>query len=82
MPNVPRRHPLEESVPHDQRVKQDRPKVSDERQEKQVREDGVGLPQHEVQHGIVAKDKSQMHGSKEDDVVFVFGSVDQLPLTR
>src|SRR5437879_8984961 len=43
-PNVPWRHPLQDSVPHDQRVKQDRTKVSEERQEKEVGEDGVRLP--------------------------------------
>jgi hypothetical protein len=43
-PNVPWHHPLQDSVPHDQRVKQYRPKVSDERQEKEVGKDGVRLP--------------------------------------
>ena len=33
-PNVPWRHPLQDSIPDDQRVKQYRPKVSDERQKK------------------------------------------------
>src|SRR5260370_41467391 len=34
-----------------------RPKVSDERQDKEVREDGVCLPQYRIQYYIVRKDR-------------------------
>src|SRR6516162_11168743 len=51
--NVPRRHPFQDSVPHDQRVKQDRTKVSEERQEEEIGKDGMRPAQHRVEHRIV-----------------------------
>jgi hypothetical protein len=39
--------------PDDQCVKQDRPKVSDECEEKEIRKDGVRRPQGRIQHGIL-----------------------------
>src|SRR5213595_2514053 len=54
------RHPPQHSVPHDQGVEQDRAEVSHEREEEEVREDGVRLPQHRIEHGIVRKDERQM----------------------
>src|SRR5439155_11318959 len=66
-PNVPWRHPLQDSIPHDQRVKQDRPKVSDERQEKEVCKHGVRRPQNRIQHYILRQDKRQVHGAKKDN---------------
>src|SRR5208283_5732722 len=41
--NVPGRHPFQDSVSHDQRVKQDRTEVSEECQEKKVCQNGVRL---------------------------------------
>src|SRR5437763_1367128 len=38
-PNLPWRHPLQDSVPHDERVKQNRPEVSKDRQEKEGGDD-------------------------------------------
>jgi hypothetical protein len=53
-PNVPWRHPLHDPVPHNLRVKQNRPKVSRERQEKEIGEDRVRLPQHRIVEAFLA----------------------------
>src|ERR1700675_2869543 len=67
--DVPRQHPLQHAVAHDQRVKQNRPEVSDEREEKKVRENRVRPPQHRIEHRIVRQDERQMQRPEENNRV-------------
>src|SRR6266481_2845042 len=58
--NPPRRHSAEQAVSHDERVKQNRSKMGDKRQEQKVSENGVRPPQKRVQHHTVRKNRWKM----------------------
>src|SRR5262249_21922097 len=66
-PDVPRRHPLQQAIPHDQRVKQDGGEVSREREEEQVRQNAMRLPEHGIERRAVRKNEGQMERPIQDD---------------